>query len=77
MMANKNRIPDKWFEEILNVATEWIVVVNVQGEILYINKAYCEFLHTTVEQAIGRSVQEVIENSRMHIVTQTVLSRSS
>lgn len=71
MVANKNRIPDKWFEEILNVATEWIVVVNVQGEILYINKAYCEFLHTTVEQAIGRSVQEVIENSRMHIVTQT------
>ncbi|MDA6141350.1 hypothetical protein OSK03_26575, partial [Escherichia coli] len=35
MVANKNRIPDKWFEEILNVATEWIVVVNVQGEILY------------------------------------------
>ncbi|TYR79063.1 PAS domain-containing protein [Priestia megaterium] len=66
-----NKLPNEWFEEILNAATEWIVVVDCQGIILYINLAYCEFLNTTVEDAIGKPVQEVIENTRMHLVVKT------
>jgi transcriptional regulator with PAS, ATPase and Fis domain len=64
-------IPYKWFEEIINLAGERIVVVDREGVILYINSAYCEFLGTTVEKAIGSPVQAVIENSRMHIVAKT------
>jgi transcriptional regulator with PAS, ATPase and Fis domain len=65
------KIPYHWFEEIINLAGERIVVVDTEGIILYINSAYCEFLGTTVEKAIGKPVQDVIENTRMHIVAKT------
>lgn len=64
-------IPNDWIETIINLAAERMVVVDDDGQILYINSAYCEFLGTTVEQAIGKNVQDVIENSRMHIVART------
>ncbi len=71
MKLGLNNIPHHWIEEIVNLAGERIVVVNREGVILYINSAYCEFLGTTVDQAIGRPVEDVIENSRMHIVAKT------
>jgi transcriptional regulator with PAS, ATPase and Fis domain len=71
MKLGTEKIPHHWIEEIINLAGERIVVVDCEGIILYINSAYCEFLSTTVEKAIGRPVQDVIENSRMHIVAKT------
>ncbi|MEH7275313.1 sigma-54 interaction domain-containing protein [Neobacillus vireti] len=71
MKLGIENIPHHWIEEIVNLAGERIVVVDREGIILYINAAYCEFLGTTVEKAIRRPVQDVIENSRMHIVAQT------
>lgn len=65
------RIPDSWYEQIINLLAERVVVVDRNGMILYINEGYCEFIGTTVEEAINRPVQDVIENSRMHIVAQT------
>ncbi|KAB2334534.1 PAS domain S-box protein [Cytobacillus depressus] len=64
-------IPYKWLEEIINLSAERIVVVDREGMIRYINSAYCEFLGTTVKNALDRNVQEVIENTRMHIVAKT------
>jgi PAS domain S-box-containing protein len=64
-------IPYNWHEQIINLLAERIVVVDREGIILYINEAYCEFLGTTVEDAINRPVEEVIENTRMHIVANT------
>ncbi|MFJ5716094.1 sigma-54 interaction domain-containing protein [Neobacillus sp. NPDC093127] len=64
-------IPYNWHEQIINLLAERIVVVDRDGIILYINEAYCEFLGTTVEEAINRPVQEVIENTRMHIIAKT------
>ncbi|WP_245959459.1 sigma-54 interaction domain-containing protein [Neobacillus piezotolerans] len=71
MSARIDDIPINWLEEILNLSVERIVVTDRDGIILYINEAYCEFLGTTVEQAMRRPVQEVIENTRMHIVSRT------
>jgi transcriptional regulator with PAS, ATPase and Fis domain len=71
MKLGTEKIPHHWMEEIISLAGERIVVVDREGIILYINAAYCEFLGTTVEKAIGKPVQEVIENSRMHIVAKT------
>lgn len=65
------RIPASWYEQMINLLAERVVVVDRHGVILYINEPYCEFIGTTVEEAAGRPVQEVIENSRMHIVAQT------
>ncbi|RHW41689.1 PAS domain-containing protein [Neobacillus notoginsengisoli] len=64
-------IPVHWLEEIINLSAEKIVVTDRDGIILYINESYCNFLGTTVEQAMRRPVQEVIENTRMHIVSRT------
>ncbi|NWQ42433.1 sigma 54-interacting transcriptional regulator [Bacillus sp. EB106-08-02-XG196] len=71
MKLGTEKIPYHWIEEIINLAGERIVVVDREGVILYINAAYCEFLGTTVEKAVGKPVQDVIENSRMHIVAKT------
>ena len=71
MKLGTGKIPHHWIEEIINLAGERIVVVDREGVILYINSAYCDFLGTTVEKAIGKPVQDVIENSRMHIVAKT------
>ncbi|MGM0899498.1 MAG: sigma-54 interaction domain-containing protein [Bacillota bacterium] len=58
-------------ETIIDSAYEWIVVVNTDGNIVYVNKNYCQFLEINRDDAIGQHVTEVIENSRMHIVAQS------
>ena len=58
-------------ETILENAFEWLVVVDREGRIIYINQTYCEFLQVDREQAVGKHVTEVIENTRMHLVANT------
>ena len=64
-------IPADIIETIVENAFEWLVVVDRDGRIIYINHNYCEFLEVNSEETIGRHVIEVIENTRMHIVAQT------
>ncbi|MCM3727231.1 sigma 54-interacting transcriptional regulator [Neobacillus cucumis] len=71
MTRGMEAIPHDWHEQIINLLAERIVVTDREGTIIYINEAYCEFLGTTIEEAINRPVQDVIENSRMHIVAKT------
>lgn len=71
MYRGFENIPYNWHEQIINLLAERIVVVDREGIILYINEAYCDFLGTTVEDALNRPVAEVIENTRMHIVAKT------
>ena len=65
------KVPNSWHEQIINLLAELVVVVDRKGVILYINDRYCDFIGTTVKEAINQPVQNVIENSRMHIVIQT------
>ncbi|WP_210365009.1 sigma 54-interacting transcriptional regulator [Bacillus sp. REN3] len=64
-------IPDDILETIIENAFEWLVVVDREGRIIYINHNYCEFLEVNRDETIGRHVTDVIENTRMHIVAQT------
>ncbi|MBX9973411.1 sigma-54-dependent Fis family transcriptional regulator [Cytobacillus firmus] len=64
-------LPVKIVETIVENAFGWLVVVNKEGTIIYINKNYCDFLEVEREQVLGRHVSGVIENSRMHIVAET------
>lgn len=57
--------------EVLNTAYEGIVVVDNQGLILEINDAYCRFLGDKKENLYGKHVEDVIENTRLHIVIKT------
>jgi PAS domain S-box-containing protein len=58
-------------ETIIDIAYEWIVVVNRTGEIVYMNKNYCAFLGVDRNTVIGNHVTNVIENTRMHLVVET------
>ncbi|MFL6517143.1 MAG: sigma-54 interaction domain-containing protein, partial [Bacillus sp. (in: firmicutes)] len=71
MYQGFEKIPQNWHEQMIHLLAERIVVVDDNGIILYINEAYCQFLGTTIKDAVNRPVQEVIENSRMHIVAKT------
>ena len=71
MNAKLLHIPADIIETIVENAFEWLVVVDREGRIIYINHNYCEFLEVNREETIGRHVTEVIENTRMHIVAQT------
>jgi transcriptional regulator with PAS, ATPase and Fis domain len=71
MNTNRLTLPSEIVETIMEDALEWLVVVNRKGEIIYINKNYCQFLNVVREEVIGKHVTEIIENTRMHIVAET------
>ncbi|MCF6411197.1 sigma-54 interaction domain-containing protein [Pseudalkalibacillus salsuginis] len=58
-------------EAIIDNAFEWVVVVDTEGIVRFMNKNYCDFLEVNSERVIGKHVTEVIENTRMHIVAKT------
>ncbi|WP_286680432.1 sigma 54-interacting transcriptional regulator [Tepidanaerobacter sp. EBM-49] len=63
----KNHILETIFED----ASECIVVVDAEGYILMLSQTYANFLGITPQEAIGKHVTEVIENTRLHIVVKT------
>ncbi|WP_343771119.1 sigma-54 interaction domain-containing protein [Clostridium malenominatum] len=62
---------------ILEMAYDGIVVIDKDGIITMINKAYTEFLEIEQQWAIGRHVADVIENTRMHIVAKTLIPETA
>ena len=58
-------------ENIFEQAYDGVMVVDRNGIITRITKAYCRFLNIKQEKAIGKHCTEVLPNSRMHIVAQT------
>ncbi|PLT30403.1 sigma-54 interaction domain-containing protein [Peribacillus deserti] len=64
-------LPVEWIKEVINNVAERLVVVDRNGIIRYMDSAYCDFLDITPMDAIGKHVDQVIENTRMHIVANT------
>lgn len=58
-------------ESIIDSAVEGTVIVDANGIVVSLNKAYEDLLGIRKESAIGKHVSEVIENTRMHIVLKT------
>jgi len=58
-------------EEVLAGAGEWMVVVDANGTVTMISEEYAVFNGTTVADAVGKHVTQVIENTRMHVVAKT------
>lgn len=56
-------------EGVLNYAYEGYVLVDARGRVVMIQ--YEKLLGISQEEALGRPVDEVIENTRMHIVVRT------
>lgn len=53
------------FEKVSSMSDDGFIVVNRNGEVIHINKKYCEFLGTTKEKALGKSIFNIIPNSMM------------
>ncbi len=74
-MEKRKRFPKideaSLLETMLAAPDELIVVVNQNGYIENMSQAYGDFLGIQVQNAIGRHVTEVIENTRMDIVVKT------
>lgn len=58
-------------KELVEQLYDGILMCDKNGIITMINQSYCDFLGTTIEEAIGKHVTEVIENTRMHVVLET------
>jgi len=58
-------------KELVEQLYDGILMCDKNGTIIMINQSYCDFLGTTIEEAIGKHVTEVIENTRMHVVLET------
>jgi transcriptional regulator with PAS, ATPase and Fis domain len=58
-------------EEALGHAYEGLIITDPDGYIVKLNQAYATFLGVRLEDAVGRHVTEVIENTRMHVVART------
>ncbi|MCA1056829.1 sigma 54-interacting transcriptional regulator [Rossellomorea aquimaris] len=71
MSSLLKKVSVEMIEIILENAFEWLVVVDKEGIIIYINDNYCKFLEVDREKAIGSHVTTVIENTRMHKVVET------
>ena len=56
---------------ILESAYEGIAVVDENGILQEFNEAYCRFIDIKREDAIGRHVTEVIDNTNLHITAKT------
>ncbi|KGR74077.1 sigma-54 interaction domain-containing protein [Ureibacillus sinduriensis] len=56
--------------QILETAFQWFVVVDREAKIIYINDEYCHFLEVRREEAIGKHVADIIENTEMHLVME-------
>lgn len=60
-MENYKRI----FEQIVKMSTDGFIVVDSEGQLIHINKQYADFFGISIQDAIGKSVMEVIPNSKM------------
>lgn len=58
-------------QSALDTMLECVIVVNKQGKIVLMNRAYGDFLGVNAHDVIGQPVTDLIENSRLHLVAQT------
>ncbi|MEG0429996.1 MAG: sigma 54-interacting transcriptional regulator [Anaerovoracaceae bacterium] len=71
MNKNKNAMDEKvLLNAMLNFINDAIVIVDINGYIWHMSKAYKEYLGVD-DQVIGKHVTKVIENTRMHEVLVT------
>ncbi|MCX7653662.1 MAG: sigma-54-dependent Fis family transcriptional regulator [Fervidobacterium sp.] len=55
---------------VLDSIIEGIILVDSQGKVIYVNKNACKLLGLSPE-IIGKPVEEVVKNTRLHIVVKT------
>ncbi len=71
MLLHNTPYREEFIEAVFESAHYCLVIVDDQGHVIYLNQSYCDFLGVRLEDAVGKHVTDVIENTRMHIVVET------
>jgi PAS domain S-box-containing protein len=61
----------EFFERILDNIRNGVMITDPEGRIIFFSEAYGNFLGIDPQKTLGKNCQEVVENSRMHIVAET------
>lgn len=61
----KNYLHLHIFEKLSEMTDDGFIVVNRAGDVIHINDKYCDFLGTTKEKALGKSIFNIIPSSKM------------
>lgn len=70
-MSNAHGLFNNALTAALDSLDEGIVITDAEAHVIFINDPYCEFLNIAKGFALGKRVDKVIPNTRMHIVIQT------
>ncbi|MCB2307661.1 sigma 54-interacting transcriptional regulator [Clostridium estertheticum] len=62
---------------VIDNAYDGIIIIDKNAIITMISKSYCEFMGISEENAIGKPVTDVIQNTRMHIIVQTGVTETA
>ncbi|KEI01721.1 sigma 54-interacting transcriptional regulator [Clostridium botulinum] len=76
-ILNKEENAREVLNTILDISYDGIVVVDKNGFITMLSRAYADFLQVDREDVIGEHVTNVIENTRAHIVAKTGIAESA
>jgi len=62
---------NKTLETILEMAYDGIVVVDEHGSVILVNQSFLDFFGLKNEEIVGKKIENLLENSRLHIVAKT------
>ncbi|MDY0362263.1 MAG: sigma 54-interacting transcriptional regulator [Desulforegulaceae bacterium] len=56
---------------IINYCADGLMVVDKFGKIVYVNDSFCEIHNISLTQVIGKQVQDVIDNTKLHLTAKS------
>ncbi len=62
---------NRTLDTVLQIAYDGVVVVDRDGKITLVNDTFSRFFNRARHELLGRDIQEIVENSRLHIVART------
>ncbi|HSB05858.1 MAG TPA: sigma 54-interacting transcriptional regulator, partial [Thermodesulfobacteriota bacterium] len=61
----------RFYEAVLDNIYNGVMITDPEGKIIFFSKTYGNFLGIDPKEVIGKRCTEVVENTRMHIVSKT------
>ncbi len=61
----------RFYETVLDNIYNGVMITDPEGKVIFFSKTYGNFLGIDPKEVIGKHCSEVVENSRMHIVSKT------
>ncbi len=60
-----------FFKNLVENMEIGVIICDMAGKIVYINRTYARFLDIDIEKCLGKHATKVVSNSRLHIVAKT------